>query len=448
MTTLTPTALPGPPEPEPAAPPVGPVAAAERIVALDVVRGLAVLGILVMNIVEFGLPLRAYTDPVVAGGTTGADRWTWFVQEALFDGRMRALFSMLFGAGLVLIADRMERSGRGRDQADLLLRRCLWLVPFGLVHRFALQWTGDILYQYGLFGVLAVAFRRLRPRAQIVTGLLFLTAFVPIEGWRHHQLATMREQAATAQQRSAAGEEVSAELQTAQKTWERLSKRPDPADNQAELAAMRGDYPTVFWHRWNYHHTFQSAYVYYHFVFDVLGMLLIGMGLCRTGFFTAGLRPRVYWLCLVGGLGAAGASFALAAAKAAGDFDPTAIGLRFWHGATYPYLRLLGALGWAAALLLLVRAGALRIVTAPLAHVGRMAFSNYVLQTVCCTLFFFGYGLGKYGELSRAELMLVWAAVSGVQIAFSLAWLRWFRYGPLEWAWRSLTWWQRQPLRR
>src|SRR5262245_50919171 len=92
-----------------------PLPPADRIVAVDVVRGLAVLGILVMNVVEFGLPLGAYTNPAVAGGDTGADLWTWFVQQALFDGRMRALFSMLFGAGLVLIDERMQRSGRGAD---------------------------------------------------------------------------------------------------------------------------------------------------------------------------------------------------------------------------------------------------------------------------------------------------------------------------------------------
>src|SRR5687768_6494638 len=92
----------------------------ERIVALDAVRGLAVLGILVMNVVEFGLPLRAYDNPAVAGGSAGADRWTWLVQIALFDGKMRALFSMLFGAGLLLLAERIERAGRGGEATDLL----------------------------------------------------------------------------------------------------------------------------------------------------------------------------------------------------------------------------------------------------------------------------------------------------------------------------------------
>jgi len=105
-------------------------------------------------------------------------------------------------------------------------------------------------------------------------------------------------------------------------------------------------------------------------------------------------------------------------------------------------------LGWAAALILLHRAGVLRFPLARLADAGRMAFSNYLLQTVCCTLLFFGHGFGLYGSLSRAQLMGVWAAVSAVQLLASWVWLHWFRFGPLEWAWRSLVWWKVQPLRR
>src|SRR5262245_5800374 len=226
-------------------PAAAPLPPGDRIVAVDVVRGLAVLGILVMNIVEFGLPIDAYTNPAVAGGDTGADLRTWLVQQTLFDGRMRALFSMLFGAGLVLIDERMQRSGRGAGAADLLLRRCLWLVPFGIAHRFALQWTGDILYQYGLLGVLAVAFRRLRPWKQILAGLLVLAAFVGIEGYHYNQLADQRDEAARAVQLADAGETVPPELQQARTRWERRGQPPRAHDNDAEIKAMRSGYWTV-----------------------------------------------------------------------------------------------------------------------------------------------------------------------------------------------------------
>ncbi|MGE3173821.1 MAG: DUF418 domain-containing protein [Planctomycetota bacterium] len=433
------------PAPPPMAPPA-PVAPGERIVALDVVRGLAVLGILVMNIVEFGLPMQAYGDPRAAGGSAGADLWTFHVQQALFDGRMRGLFSMLFGAGMVLIAERMERNGRGGEAADLLLRRCLWLVPFGIAHRFLLQWTGDILYMYGLFGVLAVAFRTLRPRALIAAGLLLLAMQVPIEVFHHHNAAEQRAVAAEAVLVEQNGGTPTDEQQRARAGWERRAKAP--GDNAAELAAIRGGWTSSFAHRWNHNHTFQSAYLYYIFVWDVLGMILLGMGLGRRGFFAGAMRTRTYALLVGGGLAAAAASWWITADLAAHDFARTELERHFVQRATYPFLRLLGALGWAALLILVLRRGALRAVTGTLAAVGQLAFSNYVLQTVCCTVLFFGFGFGWYGDLSRAELMLVVAAVSAVQIAFSLLWLRRFRFGPLEWAWRSLTYWRRQPFRR
>lgn len=432
--------------PDAPAPPA-PVATSDRIVAMDVVRGLAVLGILVMNVVEFGQPLRAYENPAGGGGSTGLDGWAWFVQVSLFDGKMRALFSMLFGAGLVLLATRMRAHGREDGAADLLLRRCAWLVPFGVLHRFGLQWTGDILYMYGLLGMVAVTFRNLRPRAQILAGCLCLAMFVPIELWRHHQSAKVRDQAAQATQLVAAEQTLPPELKDAQARWERRIAPPKPEAAHSEIEAMRGDYATVFAYRWDYHHSFQSSYLYYYFVWDVLGMMLIGMGLLQLGYFAGGWPTAGYVATIAVGSAVAVASFLWAWAWAATDFSAGALELRTWKAATYPFARGLVGLAWASAFILLVRGARARWLTAPLAAVGRMAFTNYVLQTVCCTLFFFGYGLGYYATLSRAQLMAVWLGVTLIQVAFSLAWLRLFRFGPLEWAWRSLTYRSWQPLR-
>ncbi|MCA8948509.1 MAG: DUF418 domain-containing protein [Planctomycetes bacterium] len=422
-----------------------PVRPGERIVALDVIRGFAVLGILVMNVVEFGLPMAAYTDPSVAGGTTGADLWTWYVQSALFDGRMRALFSMLFGAGIVLIGERAARTASA-GAADLLLRRCLWLIPFGIVHRFLLQWTGDILYIYGLLGVLAVAFRNLRPRTLLALGAAALLAFVPIELRRHSVAAGLRTDAAEAVRLEAAAEPVPAALASARTRWERRNAPHDPNANDAEIAAMRGSWLDVAALRWEHNHAFQHAYVYYYFVWDVLGMVLIGMALLRIGFFSGRLRTSVYGLAVAAGVAAAAVSLWLAREQAASNWSPSELSMRAWRDVLYPWLRGVGGLGWAALLVLALRTPVARLLTIPLGAVGRMAFSNYVLQTLLCTTFFFGWGLGRFATLSRAELMVVVAAASVVQIAFSVAWLRRFRFGPLEWVWRSLTYGRRQPM--
>ena len=434
------------PPPDPSS--ASPVPANERIVVLDIVRGLAVLGILVMNVVEFGMPLAAYENPLHCGGASGADLGTWYVQVVLFDGKMRALFSMLFGAGLVLITERMARAGRGSESADQLLRRCLWLALFGVVHRFALQWTGDILYQYGLLGLIAIAFRRWRPVPLLIAGLLCLGAFVPASLLHHHQAAQQRDQAAQAQALETAQQPVPEDLRKAKERWAGRIAAPEPKAHQAEVDAMHGDYTTVFAHRWNYHHMFQSSYLYLYFVWDVLGMVFLGMALCRLGFFAGGLSSGVYWASIAFGIAGAALSFTWAKAHADSGFSQAGLELKLWHDMLYPFVRGIVGLGWASALILLHRHGLLGWLTATLARVGRMAFSNYVMQTVCCTLFFFGYGLGFYAELSRAQVMLVWAAVSLIQIAFSWLWLAQFRYGPLEWVWRSLCWWRLQPLRR
>ncbi|MCK5943219.1 MAG: hypothetical protein KAI24_14665, partial [Planctomycetes bacterium] len=322
-------------------PPPAPVAAGDRVVALDVVRGLAVLGILVMNVVEFGLPMAAYGSPLGAGGTDGADRWTWYVQFALFDGRMRALFSMLFGAGILMIHERMRATGRD-GAADLLLRRCLWLIPFGIAHRFLLQWTGDILYIYGLFGVLAVAFRVLRPRTQLLIGVVALLMFVPMELRKYASAAEQRAQAQQAVALEAAGDEVPDELAAARTRWERRAAPPKEGAHDEELAAMRGSWLDVARHRWDHNHRFQHAFIYYYFVWDVFGMVLIGMGLGGLGFFAGRLRTGVYVAALVGGALAAGGSLLLAQDWAANGWARTAIDNAFWRGTLYPLLRGLG----------------------------------------------------------------------------------------------------------
>src|SRR5687768_4123660 len=143
--------------------------AAVRIEALDFVRGAALFGILLMNITGFGLP-DAYTNPVNAGGATGANLWAWIVAQVGFEGTQRALFSMLFGASAILLTSRLEAAGRA-DAADIYFRRNLWLIGFGLVNAFLFLWWGDILYTYGVIALFIFAFRKLAPKALLAVGI-------------------------------------------------------------------------------------------------------------------------------------------------------------------------------------------------------------------------------------------------------------------------------------
>jgi uncharacterized protein len=428
----------------------GPIAATERISSIDTVRGFAVLGILVMNIVEFAWPDEAYGNPRFAGGHEGFDLWTYYLQAALFDGKMRALFSMLFGAGLVLIAERMAQKGQGLAATDVLLRRCLWLVPFGIVHRFFLQWTGDILYQYGLLGMVALVFRHLRPRTLLILGTVWMLAFVPIGCRKYSQSVDQRAQATEATRLQAANEKVPEAMAGAQRRWQTRAESipPKPEVLKKEIDDGRVGYWQLFRNRWDYHHNFQSAFLYYYWVFDVLGMMLLGMGLGKLGFFHGTCRRGVYIALLAVGGVVAAAQLWWAIAWQATGFNPVALELRLIQDTTYAHSRALVALAWASALLLVLRAGWLRAVMHALGAVGRMAFSCYILQTVVGSLLFWGYGFALFGVIPRAQLMLVVLGMSLLQIGFSLLWLRAFRFGPLEWAWRSLTWWRLQPLRR
>src|SRR5262249_35868540 len=139
-----------------------PVTNQERIVSIDTLRGVALLGILLINIIVFGLPGSAFSIPINAGGHTGLNLAFWYANQIFFEDKMRALFSMLFGAGVVLLTQRVE--GRGLRSRGVYYRRTLWLVVFGLLHAYFI-WIGDILYSYGVAGLILFPLRKLRPAA-------------------------------------------------------------------------------------------------------------------------------------------------------------------------------------------------------------------------------------------------------------------------------------------
>ncbi len=155
-------------------PTAAPVNREERIFAIDMLRGFALLGILILNIVYFGLPVYAYLFPIVAGGSSGWNYAAWFTAFSLGEGQMRALFSMMFGASVLLLVERLSRRGAAAQAADIHYRRMLWLQLFGLLHAY-LIWDGDILYFYAICGLFLYPLRKLLPKALIVSAcVLFL----------------------------------------------------------------------------------------------------------------------------------------------------------------------------------------------------------------------------------------------------------------------------------
>src|SRR5258708_20530873 len=159
---------------------LAPVTGQERISSVDLARGFSLLGIVLMNIVSFGLPGQAYDDPTAAGGRTGWNLYIGATNYILFEGKMRAIFSMLFGAGIVIFTSRLEERGAGIRTADLYFRRMLWLLAFGMIHAYFF-WVGDILYSYAVTGLLLFVFRKAPPKYLLIAGVIILGLVIPVE---------------------------------------------------------------------------------------------------------------------------------------------------------------------------------------------------------------------------------------------------------------------------
>ena len=412
-----------------------PVRTEDRIALLDVLRGFALLGILLMNILTFGLPYAAEENPTVMGGATGPNWWVWFFQVVVFDGKMRAIFSMLFGAGVILLTSR-----GGANIADIYYRRNLWLMLFGIVHAYFF-WQGDILYYYALYALILFPLRLLSPRLLIGIALAMVVALTGGGFYEAHELKALRDKAAAA---AKAAKPTDQQKKDQEKWQDQLKNWQPPAEELAkELKAYRGNYLENFKRRAEGASSLHNFAYYSPGWWDVLAFLLLGMGLFQTGVLTGDRSNSFYIKLLLFGY-ATGLSLntVLVLRIAAAKYDLLTAVDAYGY---YQLGRLLVALAHVSLLVLIVKHGALTWLTRRLAAVGQMAFSNYISHTLIATTLFYGFGFGLYGKLERYQLYGVVAAIWTFQLIISPIWLRHYRFGPLEWAWRSLTYWQRQP---
>ena len=343
-----------------------PTPAAERIASIDVLRGVAVLGILGMNIVSFGLPAVAYGDPTVAGGAAGADRTVWFLGQLFVEGKMRTIFSMLFGAGVVLLTGRAEARGAAAGSADIYYRRTLWLIVFGLLHAYLL-WAGDILYGYGVAGLFLYPFRRQAPSFLITAGALVLALLIPLNIFEGRRIEDLRSQAGQADSDPAAGRTLSREQQDARDEWrEELDAMKPPADAIArEIADHRAGYWTTFERRREHIWEGESSGAYKFGFLDAAGMMLIGMGLLKLDLFSARRDLRFYALTALAGYGTGlPLSLYITWRDWAHRFDPAQ---SYYGYSGYDVARLCVALGHIAVVMLICKAGLLRRLTRCLA---------------------------------------------------------------------------------
>ena len=401
-----------------------------RHITLDALRGFAVMGILAMNIVGFAMPEMAYISPAAFGDPSQADSVSWLVSFILVDGKMRGLFSLLFGASMMLIVDRAE--AKGENPASVHFRRMGWLALFGLAH-FFLIWWGDILFLYAAVGCVAYLLKDMEARALIRTALIiyaigFLLMSLGMGSMFFVQMA---------------GTGANAEPEMV-KTYTDMMAQFTASDE--EVARHQRGYLAIVVQKLSEDWMSPLVMVAQNFL-ETLPFMMIGMALLKNGFMTGMLDKAVYrkwaWIgILTGGLG----YLVFGWLSWTSDFDPLIVmnSVMAW---TFPF-RLLMIIGYAAALILLIAAFSQSRFIARVAATGRAAFTNYLGTSIVMTTIFYGYGLGLFGHISRPSLWLFVFGAWAAMLLWSLPWLRRYHYGPLEWLWRSLARGERQPLRR
>lgn len=408
-----------------------PIGLQERHEAIDLLRGVALLGILVMNIQAFAMPMAAYFNPTALGDRGQVDFYIWAFSHLFFDQKFMTIFSWLFGAGIVLMTARLRddasagQAARGLKPAVFHYRRMLALLGFGLIHAY-LIWDGDILVLYAICGALVYPFRKLRPTLQLALGLLLLSigSSLMIAGGFYLPKGS---------------EEVIKEFQ---EFW-----APTAEQLQRETMAFQGGWLAQMPVRAANALEFHLSDIWFWGVWRAAGNMLIGMALVRWRVLTAELQQNFYRDMTVIGFG-----FGLpliaggVASMAAHDWETF---YSFFISGQFNYwASLLVALGWVGFTISLWHAGFARGLAARLIAVGRTAFSCYILTSLICTFIFYGHGLGLYMHVSRPGQLGVTLGVWITLLIVAPLWLERFRFGPLEWLWRTLTYGERQPFRR
>jgi len=391
----------------------------------------AVLGILAVNAASFAAPGSAAYSPDIPSPGSAADHWAFAFTFVFFEGKMRALFSILFGASLILFIERKEAAGAG--SAGLQVRRLLWLALFGLLH-FALLWDGDILLLYAVVGLGALFLRRAPARDLALLAALLFSLW---QAWGSMTwLPTVWQEARVAAGTATVREEAAHDAYLA------ALRRADREDTAATLLPYAAEVSTRLTKRWD-HPLAVIAQTWG----ETLSYVMIGMALLKSGFFAAAWPRRRMILLAIGGLGSGLAlTVAFTAWAMAAGWPAAAMRMAVSYALGWPHL--LMALGYAALLVL----AAPRLLASGLGRrleaAGQMAFSNYIATSVVMTALFSGWGLGLFGAFGQAlqwpVILLVWALMLG----WSAPWLQRHRHGPLEWLWRGLTEWRIVPLRQ
>lgn len=399
-----------------------PTEAGNRIISIDILRGFAVLGILVMNIQSYSMPGAAYLNPTAYESLKDNHLWVWLVSHVFADQKFMAIFSMLFGASLVMLSSKARKEQL--RSGNLQSRRFASLLFIGLLHAYLL-WAGDILVSYAICGFMMYYLRSKKTKSLFRLGITFLVIGFAISilmgysipFWEPGQFEALRE-AIWSPDKAAIIEEVT----QYQSNWERqmLVRAPAAFELQTEVFIT-----STMWR--------------------VCGLMLIGMGFYKKRVFSTKQKGKYYRKMAIYGLGI-GLPLVVIGTILHFHYDWDFEKSFFFISQLNYWGSVLMAIGYIGVIMILAKVYSRSGLTKRFAEVGRMALSNYLLQSIICSIIFYGHGFSLFGDLDRSAQLFIVLVIWVFLMIFSTVWLKFFRYGPFEWIWRSLTYGKLQPL--
>ncbi|MDC7682831.1 DUF418 domain-containing protein [Asticcacaulis sp. BYS171W] len=383
---------------------------APRYAALDYIRGFALLGILIVNAIAFAWPLEVYSNPMRSPlGMSAADKDAWWVIHTFFESKCITLFALLFGISVFLVKRKDQpQTPTGKT---ILFRRLMWLAVFGVAHG-ALIWLGDILLMYAICG-LVFAYMVRTDKLLTFGSLLYIVGSLMIVGSGWVLIFVPRDQIAE------------------------LISGSDGFTFAQEMVLMKGDFASSLYGNFVMWAT-QIVSQIVAFGPKILGLMMLGLGLFRAGYFDSKSKIALHLvMILLGGAALIVMGWQNLIILREGFPEPEIYGS---HRAAAEFLSLFTSLGYASALMLIGRIPVANLITQTLEPVGRMAFTNYLSQSLIMTAIFYGgRGFGLYGTMGHAQIIPIVAGIWIGQIVVSHLWLRAFHYGPFEWVWRCLS---------
>lgn len=426
------------------------VRGADRIASLDVLRGLAILFILYMNIQPMGgydFQIEDFRYPT----WTTADFWSVYGIQVYMSGTQRGLLELLFGAGIMIMARKAMEPDGPVAVADLHYRRNLWLCAFGLLNAFVLMWWGDILLVYGIAATFLFPFRRLKPWTQCAIGAAFIGALVAYAAVQYHDKAETFETVARVTAQQAAHQKVSAEdKKVFDKFQQRVRSRSVLPQQDKEKSKKIAEANKA-------HHSTFAAYwtaqlgpwiflmgLFWIIEAEIIGTMLIGMALCQWGVIQGRAKRSTYWALMLGGYGV-GLALRGTAWWSILQFHPA---LR-WQDITPDIDRIAVTLGHLGLIHLVLGSAFGRRLLKPFEAAGRMPLTVYLgTSFLMMWIVFAPWGLGLWGHFGQAQSLVVATIVIIAEVIAANAWMRYFDNGPMEWAWKSLAYQRREPFRK